>query len=48
MLVLFGDIKTNATPGYISEENENTNLKTCMHFNVHCSNIYNRQDMEAT
>ena len=27
MFVLFGDIKTHATPGYISEENKNTNLK---------------------
>ena len=27
---------------------ENHNLKRCMYSNVHCSTIYNRQDMEAT
>ena len=32
---------------YISEE-ESSNLKRCMHPNVHSSTIYNSQDMEAT
>ena len=27
---------------------EKTNLKRCMHPNVHCRTIYNSQDMEAT
>ena len=31
-----------------SEENKNTNLKRYMHPYVHCSTIYNCQDMEAT
>ena len=39
---------SNSTPGYISEENGNTNLKRYMHPNVHSSIIYNSQDMEAT
>ena len=30
----------------ISEES--SNLKRCVHFSVHCSSIYNSQDMEAT
>ena len=38
----------NSTPGYLSEENENTNLKRYMHPNIHSSIIYNSQDMEAT
>ena len=38
---------TNPAPGYISK-NKNTNLKRCMHPNVHASIIYNSQDMEAT
>ena len=32
----------------IYKENENTNLKRYMHLNVHCSIIYNSQDMEVT
>ena len=36
------------TPGYLSKENENTNSKRYMHPYVHCSIIYNSQDMEAT
>ena len=36
----------NPTPGHISKENHN--LKRYMHPNVHCSTIYNNQDMEAT
>ena len=38
----------NFTPGYISEEKKNTNLKRYMYPNVHSSIIYNSQDMEAT
>ena len=38
----------NSTPGYLSEENENTNSKRYMHPCVHCSIIYNSQDMDAT
>ena len=38
---------SNITPGYTSEENENTNSKRYMHPNVHSSVIYSRQDMEA-
>ena len=29
-------------------ENENTNLKRCMHPNVHSSIIYNSEDIKAT
>ena len=32
----------------ISQENENTKYKRYMHSNVHCSIIYNNQDIEAT
>ena len=32
--------------GYTSEENENTNLKRCMHPNVHSSILYSRKDMK--
>ena len=35
-----------STPGHISGGNSNS--KRCMHPNVHCSTIYNSQDMEAT
>ena len=38
---------TNPAPGYISK-NKTTNLKRCMHPNVHANIIYNSQDMEAT
>ena len=38
---------SNFTSGYLSEENENTNLKRYMHPYIHCSIIYNRQNMEA-
>ena len=34
------------TPRHLSRENHN--LKRYMHPNVHCSTIYNRQDMETT
>ena len=39
---------SNSTPGYISRENENTNLKRYMHPNVHSSIIYNSEDIKAT
>ena len=35
-------------PGYICEENENTNLKKYMHHNVHRIIIYNNKDRKAT
>ena len=38
----------NSTPGYISEKNENTNLKRYLHHNTHSNIIHNCQDMEAT
>ena len=38
----------NSTSGYLSKELQYTNLKRYMHLYVHCSIIYNRQDMEAT
>ena len=37
---------SNPTPVHISGENHNS--KRYMHPNVHCSTIYNSQDMEAT
>ena len=39
---------SNSTFGYLSEENKNTNLRRYIHRYVHCSIIYNSQDMEAT
>ena len=39
---------SNSIPGYISEENKNTNWKGCMHPSVHSRIIYNSQDMDAT
>ena len=36
---------SSATAGYLAEENEEENLKRYMHICVHCSFIYNRQDM---
>ena len=38
----------NSSPGYSSEENENTDSKRYMHLSVHSIIIYNCQDMEAT
>ena len=38
---------SNSTPGYLSEENEKHNSERVMCQNVHCSSIYNSQDMEA-
>ena len=45
---LFCFVVLNSTPGYLSEENENTILKRYIHPNVCCRIIYNSQDMEAT
>ena len=40
---------SNSTPGYIFEENKNTNSKRCKHPpSVHSSIVYSSQDMEAT
>ena len=39
---------SNSTSDYLSEENEITNSKRYMHPYVHCSTIYNSQDMETT
>ena len=38
---------SNSTSGYFSEEKKNI-LKRYMHLCVHCSIIYNDQDMEAS
>ena len=37
---------SNLTPGHLSRENHNS--KRNMYPNVHCSSIYNNQDMKAT
>ena len=37
---------SNPTPGHIFREIPNS--KRYMHLNIHCSTIYNRQNMEAT
>ena len=37
-----------AIPGHLSGKEENSNSKRYMHPNVHCSTIYNNQDMETT
>ena len=45
---------SNSTPGCVCvcvcvyEENENTSLKRYVYPSVHCSIIYNSQDMETT
>ena len=39
---------SNSTTGYLSKQNEDTNLKRQMHLYVHCSIIYNSQDTEVT
>ena len=39
---------SNSTFGYLSEENENTNLKSYLHAHGHCSIIYNGHNMETT
>ena len=38
---------SSSTPGYIAEQNKNTNSNVYLHPNVHSSVIYNCQDMEA-
>ena len=38
---------SNPTSEYLSKEIQNTNLKSYMHLYVHCSFIYNSQDVEA-
>ena len=39
--------RSNSTPGYLSEENKNTNQKIYVHSYVCGNSIYNSQDMEA-
>ena len=39
---------SNSTPGYVSEENKNTNSKRHMYPNVYSSIIHNSQDTEVT
>ena len=41
-------LSLNCTPGYLSEEKENTNLKRYMHLNIHSSIIHSNQEMKAT
>ena len=41
-------LSSSSTSGYLSEKDENTNLKRYMHSYVHCNIIYNSQDMETT
>ena len=36
------------TSGYLSRENEKTNLKKYMHPHVHCSVMYNGQEIDTT
>ena len=38
---------TNSTSGNIAEKTQNTNLKECTRCYIHCSIIYNSQDLEA-
>ena len=38
---------SNSTSGYLQEGNENTNSKRYLYSYVHCSIIYNSQDMET-
>ena len=38
----------NSIPGYLSKGTQNTNSKIHTHPYVHCSIIYNSQDMKAT
>ena len=39
---------SNSTSVYLYEENKNIILKRYMNFHVHCSIIYNTQDMKTT
>ena len=48
MELCYGLVILLSISGYISKETQNTNSKEYMHSYVHCSGIYNSQDMEAT
>ena len=39
---------SGSTSEYLPKENENTDLKQYLYLHVHCSVIYNSQDMETT
>ena len=39
---------SNSTSAYLSKGNKNTNWKRCLHPHVHCSIIYNSQNIETT
>ena len=41
-------VYSNSTSGYLSKENENTNLKRYTYPHVHCSIICNSQGKETT
>ena len=41
-------IKSQYQSEYLSKEHKNTNSKRCVHPYVHCSIIYNSQDVETT
>ena len=41
-------LSSNFTAGYLSEGNRTTILKRYLHPHVHCSLIYNSQDMKTT
>ena len=41
-------IQQSCSWAYIQKKEENSNLKRCLHPDVHSSTIYNSQDMEAT
>ena len=42
------EVPSNPTSGYLFEETQNTTLKGHVNSYVHCSIIYNNQDIEAT
>lgn len=39
---------SNSSPGYVSKGNKNNNLKMYVYPYVHCTFVYNSQDIEAT
>ena len=39
---------SNFPSRYLPKEDKNASLKRYMHFSVHCSIMYNSQDLEAT
>lgn len=39
---------SNSSPGYLSKGNKNNNLKMYVYPYVHCTFVYNSQDIEAT